>query len=107
MRISDWSSDVCSSDLVLGMGQVAGDGAGLVVRDVLELVRRGDVAQGPDVVGRRASELVDADPAVVVELDPGVLQPETVGFGNSSGRDQEHLALHPGDRKSTRLNSSH
>src|SRR3546814_19541459 len=56
MRISDWSSDVCSSDLVAldphvpGAGGRRGEAAGLVVAVVVR-------AANPGAVGRRAAEL--------------------------------------------------
>src|SRR3546814_7408187 len=43
MRISDWSSDVCSSDLVLGFAETA-----------VELDRGGDVTRTLAVIGRAA-----------------------------------------------------
>src|SRR3546814_14844900 len=42
MRISDWSSDVCSSDLQLDVRFGKGDEAVLAVRDLSLAVRRGE-----------------------------------------------------------------
>src|SRR3546814_13512286 len=47
MRISDWSSDVCSSDLVLGLGDLADD----VLHHVV------DFSPGRAAVGLRAGEV--------------------------------------------------
>src|SRR3546814_2122383 len=47
MRISDWSSDVCSSDLLLDQGQ-AGDNVGALIRGVgRDEVERGQVLAKP------------------------------------------------------------
>src|SRR3546814_2174268 len=103
MRISDWSSDVCSSDLASHADAAAVDGEG---NDALQLACRAELVSSPLV--RRLLELgADAnraDPAgkraidhaaaagrwsLVAVLDPDYPLPSTV------------------DRKSTRLNSSH
>src|SRR3546814_4301449 len=58
MRISDWSSDVCSSDLDAGRPAIGEDAAGLALEDreqragvlhilVVELERRGELAFEP------------------------------------------------------------
>src|SRR3546814_2197489 len=100
MRISDWSSDVCSSDLLEGnrvrivvdgvpladaysIGQFASAGRDLVD---LEAVERVEIQRGP------ASTLYGSDALA------GVVAFRTL--------DPEALLLR-GDRKSTRLNSSH
>src|SRR3546814_7560560 len=95
MRISDWSSDVCSSDLQ---------------RAVVELQRRhvaigvdgGEIDTGPGQVRRPA----DVHP-LELERNPGFQGDDVRGQGTGSGGVVE---LHEGgslDRKSTRLNSSH
>src|SRR3546814_9417671 len=101
MRISDWSSDVCSSDLK---------------HAILYLVRRAfdvsdaEVARGRfDLVDRRRRDDRDAVPLGPMRLD------DRAGFGVDLARDMllvEFLAegdeaLLVEDRKSTRLNSSH
>src|SRR3546814_9991478 len=93
MRISDWSSDVCSSDLHLG-----GDGR------TGELRRGGEHGVAVDEHDR--SELDD-----VVDLLAELLDVEDLAGLDllllATGLDHcVHGAL-PGDRKSTRLNSSH
>src|SRR3546814_6428012 len=62
MRISDWSSDVCSSDLVLGAPRQPGAGVGRILGPALrlgEVVRVAPVGDGRGDVARRG--LVDAD----------------------------------------------
>src|SRR3546814_2839637 len=90
MRISDWSSDVCSSDLLVG------DFLGHVGFVVLGQHLLGDEGVAAHVAGGD-HRLVLAEQ---VRQDPGV--------------DHRHLRvavgdgeLHLQDRKSTRLNSSH
>src|SRR3546814_2589794 len=108
MRISDWSSDVCSSDLadiVLALDiAVGGDvidraaAAGRRDRDA----RRELVGQRPRDRGLRLFEIeiADADLGLALEFE-----------GRLVGRDVDRaggrvLAVKR-DRKSTRLNSSH
>src|SRR3546814_8815666 len=112
MRISDWSSDVCSSDLVLVLGVIIGIGSTLfseftsgfggatptideamaIVLAALSLVGLGIF--GPGI----ASGIVSGGP----QLSAGA----AVGTGMAAGG---MVALGAGavDRKSTRLNSSH
>src|SRR3546814_11331680 len=52
MRISDWSSDVCSSDLGEPLGLAVGAGEG-----DLDILARADVADAVDREGFRAVEL--------------------------------------------------
>src|SRR3546814_3949442 len=97
MRISDWSSDVCSSDLKAGLLQAA-ERFGVVVS------QREDLLQQVLVRGHHALAEVDqavvhaialGAPAVLVDQHVGILAPALV------------IALQDVDRKSTRLNSSH
>src|SRR3546814_4953181 len=99
MRISDWSSDVCSSDLIVGSG-AAGLAAAMAAANA-----------GKQVL------LVEAD----AELGGGLLseRAEVEGLTPAAWRDRMLAALSamPNvtvmnrtmalDRKSTRLNSSH
>src|SRR3546814_2119750 len=98
MRISDWSSDVCSSDLVFGEA-----------RQRHELLHLLDAA----VFGRRAQETQLARTAVgapeirAVDNDPTAQPRRDQDVEKARQRLPEpelHLAR---DRKSTRLNSSH
>src|SRR3546814_3180635 len=72
MRISDWSSDVCSSDLAvaLGVGDVAGAAAPRAVHHLADLARALG-AHGPD-------HLVDLIALVDVEGE-GVPTPAALG----------------------------
>src|SRR3546814_6385741 len=86
MRISDWSSDVCSSDLHAGHHR--GDGH----------VRGGDA---------RTAEAVEGDAAggdVVAGVEGGHA-PEVAALGADLHARAPHHVVE--DRKSTRLNSSH
>src|SRR3546814_289189 len=55
MRISDWSSDVCPSDLVRALAQRSADAA----KDIKELIgtSSGQVTSGVDLVGRTGQTL--------------------------------------------------
>src|SRR3546814_5903241 len=103
MRISDWSSDVCSSDLQLRVGGAA--------RDVRDVTAGRECAAGTgddDHVGMPIGmrELEDVRELLVHVVVAGVEQ-----FGTIEG-DRQAPALagqqqRAVDRKSTRLNSSH
>src|SRR3546814_7601452 len=113
MRISDWSSDVCSSDLVavrqMGKAQHAehqGDSDGAERVDRAEHDARHQVEIDEVHEWHRRQPLPSAakehlgDLAVGEEPLPGAL-----GAVASGGEDIGAVA--EGDRKSTRLNSSH
>src|SRR3546814_4966649 len=102
MRISDWSSDVCSSDL-LGHADHAGLGGGIV-----PMLRR--IA----AIGGAARDIDEATAALCAKMEDG----ETAEFGRGRKVDPHRplprgnpvvmtLVDRRGDRKSTRLNSSH
>src|SRR3546814_7064724 len=111
MRISDWSSDVCSSDLaeVLGDGRVVGARGGLVgevgavavgVAGVgaqvgLGVLRGGGVGHAVPFVGSSiaAHGAAESDGVDTPEVTPSARCTSPRGTR--------------GDRKSTRLNSSH
>src|SRR3546814_4450616 len=111
MRISDWSSDVCSSDLVRaggGIAQHAHDGVlDRLGDDVLPLAGF-LVGVGPrqtqDVGEEALGEAMAAHGALGEAL-------ALVGEGDGVALDADELflleALDHLDRKSTRLNSSH
>src|SRR3546814_6242469 len=113
MRISDWSSDVCSSDLkgvgadllvLAGRRRVAAGNRHLPLLPVFQAVAGGDGVAGvgePEVAAGQ-------DNAALVEAVHRML-----AGGSLAGRldhhvsvDLQHIDL-GGDRKSTRLNSSH
>src|SRR3546814_3929532 len=133
MRISDWSSDVCSSDL---LGRDLGHVAALEARQAKLLLARLAAAvaagDGGGAVGRPADNLVESHliRRTVRQADDyhalvqqGGVEGGQRGFlaavlGGGGGEDATHLAdqgpldpqaagLVEEDRKSTRLNSSH
>src|SRR3546814_10910462 len=104
MRISDWSSDVCSSDLV----DRAAGGIAAIERPLR-------AAQNLDALGvesgkQRSDGAADID-AVEVERDAGIAACGAVLVTDPAqghiGDRTEIAELDRRDRKSTRLNSSH
>src|SRR3546814_2220530 len=93
MRISDWSSDVCSSDLAQH-GEVGHDVVGAAALDPrgVDRERRASFRREPHRDLGRGDDRV----APVIGIAPGM--------GASAVDDDREIA---GDRKSTRLNSSH
>src|SRR3546814_8065171 len=119
MRISDWSSDVCSSDLIAREDEVEADAALLAERRMMELVRlheplRIAASRHPaeialmdePVVHQRIDDAVEED----AEPDPRPRLPRR-GAHDHRAAEYEHGNAHrgadDGDRKSTRLKSSH
>src|SRR3546814_5721354 len=96
MRISDWSSDVCSSDLEVG-GNLRYAAAGEAHGDDAALGR--DTAQRPveDVAPDRVEDHVGA--AAVGQAEHGIAE--------IRGCVVDAMVRAVRDRKSTRLNSSH
>src|SRR3546814_8674407 len=119
LRISDWSSDVCSSDLSVGGwsggAATAGDGSVGAVMSAPYTIR----VVGDPVLRAAAAEVTDID-GKVVKLAHDMLETmyEAPGLGLAAPQigvgkrlfvydlDPEERAA-PQDRKSTRLNSSH
>src|SRR3546814_2374256 len=83
MRISDWSSDVCSSDLL----RAHADDVDTIIAVAVD--RDGGVLQLKTAVVEQEADVIHRDPGQA-ELIGGLLAAENAG-----------------DRKSTRLNSSH
>src|SRR3546814_2951897 len=107
MRISDWSSDVCSSDLlVAGLADLSREGLELVGEHAGEL--RTDIQTLAD-----AAATIDANLSSVTQLlEAGSLL--TTGLGSAYNPELRAIDLRNNftplvteDRKSTRLNSSH
>src|SRR3546814_8868989 len=102
MRISDWSSDVCSSDLLCR----AADRIEIGHR----LAGKPPIASQPGGIGAR-SRIVGAEQSRIAEAV--VHQPQEEGGGEDivarivGISAQSEARAHVGDRKSTRLNSSH
>src|SRR3546814_4994713 len=99
MRISDWSSDVCSSDLIDRPGGF------MDPRDPLSRGRTSIALdmKNPDAVAT-ARDLCKSADGIIEGFRPGVM--ERLGLGpDVLLADNPKLVY--GDRKSTRLNSSH
>src|SRR3546814_9157687 len=92
MRISDWSSDVCSSDLVKGDGRIETLQGGGLARAVEPLQQGGDVG----VRGDRLGEHDVAAPALALQArrhvhrGAEVVQPPVEGDGDV--RSEEHTS---------------
>src|SRR3546814_7428882 len=97
MRISDWSSDVCSSDLFTepqDIVQMATLGSTPIASEFVHIRIGGDLA----LLKGMMRVLFEREAAGETALDHDFLAGHTVGF--AALRDDV-------DRKSTRLNSSH
>src|SRR3546814_6641959 len=106
MRISDWSSDVCSSDLDRPGRNAARRG------HAVRAVRPGDVVAAPQTAARRrcGAARVTWDPLqqeVLEALGHTVYRATGPGLAPLSDDPLLHALLRAADRKSTRLNSSH
>src|SRR3546814_8101263 len=106
MRISDWSSDVCSSDLYEALNKFA--------RDLTEVAREGklDPVIGRDEEIRRTVQILARrtknNPVLIGE--PGVGKTaiaEGLALRIANGDVPDSLKDRRLDRKSTRLNSRH
>src|SRR3546814_9169580 len=120
MRISDWSSDVCSSDLLVPLYRDPRsdmpvtqfdmkyvEGAGLVKFDFLGLKTLSVLRMAVELLARRGitvdlEALSWDDPKVFALLQRG----DTVGVFQVESEGMRRT-LSAVDRKSTRLNSSH
>src|SRR3546814_1382048 len=99
MRISDWSSDVCSSDLAVNLDVATSVLGGLASSRLdNELVKKQQLAVAVSA-GLQAFEKVGLV-EVYADVKPGV---DPAVAGRALDRQIEKLL----DRKSTRLNSSH
>src|SRR3546814_5290424 len=100
MRISDWSSDVCSSDLDLNLPDASGF-------EVLERLSMDEVASFPPVIVYTGQDLSPDDELRLRKYSKSII----IKGAKSPERllDEVTLFLHQvvSDRKSTRLNSSH
>src|SRR3546814_10062844 len=103
MRISDWSSDVCSSDLFTERAFVNGKLDLVQAEAVADLIAAGSAAAAraarrslDGVFSRHCNALADALSAVRMHVEAAIDFP-----------DEEIDFLSDRDRKSTRLNSCH
>src|SRR3546814_8655272 len=103
MRISDWSSDVCSSDLWYGIVATAE----VLVTDTKTGLYYDSLNLGPGFIGPDGREL---------HWNPNQARFSSSGYGRDSHYDYVYLLKNTNkgksqqrtvDRKSTRLNSSH
>src|SRR3546814_9508821 len=112
MRISDWSSDVCSSDLPAGAQHPPGDHVRHAHRAEIEVDLVAELF--PEVMGLAATLVAAAAERLAGRAAGGtdrlVDRQDDVGDARLAGRMSEQVAAaRPahGDRQSTRLNSSH
>src|SRR3546814_10749314 len=104
MRISDWSSDVCSSDLDLAVDQAGREiQRGNVANERREFVGPVEAAPCIDAHVRSGGGDCGAIAVIFDLMEPAVAD----GHGIDEGRKLERAELGRLDRKSTRLNSSH
>src|SRR3546814_8887943 len=105
MRISDWSSDVCSSDLTRISARRIRLRSGLMLRITVELVPFGDETQAREIavasIGNVGGSADLGDYAYTLSAEASPLAP-AVGHNGIIKGYRRHQ-----DRKSTRLNSSH
>src|SRR3546814_9936987 len=102
MRISDWSSDVCSSDLLPAEALGGDAGADAFARSIDRRCRAGRTdADDQHVVRRPGIELLG-----VTRRRAGVELGDDLLDVHAALADQLAIEEHA-DRKSTRLNSSH
>src|SRR3546814_9260832 len=110
MRISDWSSDVCSSDLAAALGGVAGAGE-RAQRHAVKAVGEGDDHLAPRDLARQLDRRLDRVGAGGTGEHHALV--ETARFqaqrlkGFEKGRLRVGVEGEPVDRQSTRLTSSH
>src|SRR3546814_2785076 len=122
MRISDWSSDVCSSDLHRRLARAgpAGGRSALAaqfggelldpVAQVGQVVAAGDAELGQGALDAVLEHLLQAVPGVggaFARLVDAVLDHVAHGVAAVVGELARGLLQVQADRKSTRLNSSH
>src|SRR3546814_1493517 len=111
MRISDWSSDVCSSDLQIGVDRVFGACVHQMQQHAAPLDMAKEAVPDADAVGSPFDQAGDVGDHELAAL---VAHHAKLGFQRGEGI-VAHLRLGIGDgieeggldRKSTRLNSSH
>src|SRR3546814_10731976 len=111
MRISDWSSDVCSSDLLVGeILDLFDNGMAIGITDISATCHMPDVIEAP----YRPAMLDEGSDGMPTRLGgPSCLAGDVIGDYRLPGgaRIGQRFAIlyqaHYSDRKSTRLNSRH
>src|SRR3546814_8202817 len=113
MRISDWSSDVCSSDLrEIAVDDEIEHRIENIVGAVREFRRQGFKPR-PDVGVRACRPMADADEEMRADEEGGLPRLDRIAVEIGGAGDEEQLIAigfdlgELVDRKSTRLNSSH
>src|SRR3546814_2588142 len=102
MRISDWSSDVCSSDLT-GRAGATGTAYTFVTPEDAENVANIEKLTGQTNGRLEGKATAPRESAPEPVSEPAAAEkPARRGRGRDRGREKERA-----DRKSTRLNSSH
>src|SRR3546814_5106470 len=99
MRISDWSSDVCSSDLCT-----------VALRTVHEApIRVGEVValSGLGIIGSLTAHLVRKSAGKLILIDPAAERRARSAWMGADAVVDPSAVASVVDRKSTRLNSSH
>src|SRR3546814_2432018 len=114
MRISDWSSDVCSSDLIEALNSNSIDIAKTFSNEVSDSAWAAYLKGDRGVFTRRAVRLLDATEAreivSVYDADPDFREQVNRYIHDFEAMLRAILTERDGsplDRKSTRLNSSH
>src|SRR3546814_10581196 len=103
LRISDWSSDVCSSDLQKGRVELL-----LVVRPARADGDRQPIGDVEDIMREEGEILALLPQAVAGDTDIGdSVEPGEAAEQRRCGRTKRRPDRAAKDRKSTRLNSSH
>src|SRR3546814_5540006 len=98
MRISDWSSDVCSSDLIYTTERTLAEHG-----DKLDAADRQAVESDLEAL----KEAVKGDDAADIKEKTEALAQSSMKLGEAAYKAAGQETGEAGDRKSTRLNSSH
>src|SRR3546814_9656824 len=106
MRISDWSSDVCSSDLAKATGDTS-ERSSLAVQYNALLSQINGLANDASFNGTNLIQATPDDLEVVFNED-GTSDLTITGLDSTNGTGGLNIGIATNkDRKSTRLNSSH
>src|SRR3546814_5996808 len=114
MRISDWSSDVCSSDLLLayrnGADQAVDQLSDRLASTPADSVQGGTCLVVDGTCGEHGGASEEASELADVRVVSGAgedLHADGVADRHVAGEESVHLVTGRRDRKSKRLNSSH